>query len=234
MLRKCGLLAHTSPTFLKNCWIKKFFNCLRLDFCNQSKSQKRRQPTLFSESAIFCCGCLCFTRSTGNGHFGRYPQRRRIFPVYRPKSLWQKKLSIQSYLIQQNHCLQLRTNQCLHFNFNQLCWTIQFLNPNPSAARTAFLEKFRISFCDFHIIRRTGCPDIHLHHFFLRNAVFFQQLHQFCKDILCLCIRVALAINRSFRCNRSCSGNKYKRVYFYNSRITGNLFKTEPPLIFTL
>ena len=29
-------------------------------------------------------------------------------------------------------------------------------------------------FCDFHIIRRTGCPDIHLHHFFLRNAVFFQ------------------------------------------------------------
>ncbi|MCI5554809.1 MAG: hypothetical protein MR378_07950, partial [Ruminococcus sp.] len=23
LLRKCGLLAHTSPTFLKNCWIKK-------------------------------------------------------------------------------------------------------------------------------------------------------------------------------------------------------------------
>jgi len=30
LLRKCGLLAHTSPTFLKNCWIKKLFNCLRL------------------------------------------------------------------------------------------------------------------------------------------------------------------------------------------------------------
>ena len=23
LLRKCGLLAHTSPAFLKNCWIKK-------------------------------------------------------------------------------------------------------------------------------------------------------------------------------------------------------------------
>ena len=30
LLRKCGLLAHTSPAFLKNCWIKKLFNCLRL------------------------------------------------------------------------------------------------------------------------------------------------------------------------------------------------------------
>ena len=26
LLRKCGLLAHTSPTFLKNCWIKKLFS----------------------------------------------------------------------------------------------------------------------------------------------------------------------------------------------------------------
>ena len=25
LLRKCGLLAHTSPAFLKNCWIKKLF-----------------------------------------------------------------------------------------------------------------------------------------------------------------------------------------------------------------
>ena len=30
LLRKCGLLAHTSPAFLKNCWIKKLFSCLRL------------------------------------------------------------------------------------------------------------------------------------------------------------------------------------------------------------
>ena len=28
LLRKCGLLAHTSPAFLKNCWSKKlFFAC---------------------------------------------------------------------------------------------------------------------------------------------------------------------------------------------------------------
>ena len=30
LLCKCGLLAHTSPAFLKNCWIKKLFVCLRL------------------------------------------------------------------------------------------------------------------------------------------------------------------------------------------------------------
>ena len=30
LLRKCGLLAHTSPTFLKNCWIKKLLFRLRL------------------------------------------------------------------------------------------------------------------------------------------------------------------------------------------------------------
>ena len=35
LLRKCGLLAHTSPTFLKNCWIKKLFIRLRLVACNQ-------------------------------------------------------------------------------------------------------------------------------------------------------------------------------------------------------
>ena len=36
LLRKCGLLAHTSPTFLKNCWIKKLFVCLRLVIENTS------------------------------------------------------------------------------------------------------------------------------------------------------------------------------------------------------
>ena len=34
LLRKCGLLAHTSPAFLKNCWIKKLFGCLRLGIGN--------------------------------------------------------------------------------------------------------------------------------------------------------------------------------------------------------
>ena len=38
LLRKCGLLAHTSPAFLKNCWIKKLFSCLRLVICNHLKT----------------------------------------------------------------------------------------------------------------------------------------------------------------------------------------------------
>ena len=38
LLRKCGLLAYTSPTFLKNCWIKKLFRCLRLVTGNSAVS----------------------------------------------------------------------------------------------------------------------------------------------------------------------------------------------------
>jgi hypothetical protein len=30
LLRKCGLLAHTSAAFLKNCCTEKLFSCLRL------------------------------------------------------------------------------------------------------------------------------------------------------------------------------------------------------------
>ena len=36
LLRKCGLLAHTSAAFLKNCWSKKLFVCLRLVIGNTS------------------------------------------------------------------------------------------------------------------------------------------------------------------------------------------------------
>ena len=35
LLRKCGLLAHTSAAFLKNCCTEKLFICLRLVSCNQ-------------------------------------------------------------------------------------------------------------------------------------------------------------------------------------------------------
>ena len=35
LLRKCGLLAHTSAAFLKNCCTEKFFSCLRLVACSQ-------------------------------------------------------------------------------------------------------------------------------------------------------------------------------------------------------
>ena len=34
LLRKCGLLAHTSAAFLKNCCTEKLFICLRLEFLN--------------------------------------------------------------------------------------------------------------------------------------------------------------------------------------------------------
>ena len=39
LLRKCGLLAHTSPAFLKNCWIKKLFGCLRLGIENNTSKE---------------------------------------------------------------------------------------------------------------------------------------------------------------------------------------------------
>ena len=34
LLRKCGLLAHASAAFLKNCCIEKLFVCLRLGYCS--------------------------------------------------------------------------------------------------------------------------------------------------------------------------------------------------------
>ena len=57
LLRKCGLLAHTSPTFLKNCWIKKLFilpaACLR-------KTNQIRFGRIASLSAfvLFAGGCV--------------------------------------------------------------------------------------------------------------------------------------------------------------------------------
>ena len=35
LLRKCGLLAHTSAAFLKNCCTEKLFGCLRQKNCRQ-------------------------------------------------------------------------------------------------------------------------------------------------------------------------------------------------------
>ena len=37
LLRKCGLLAHTSAAFLKNCCTEKLFICLRLVVCSVSR-----------------------------------------------------------------------------------------------------------------------------------------------------------------------------------------------------
>ena len=41
LLRKCGLLAHTSAAFLKNCCTEKLFICLRLVFLNGQFLQKQ-------------------------------------------------------------------------------------------------------------------------------------------------------------------------------------------------
>ena len=44
--------------FFKNVGSKNFLFCLRLDFCNQSKSQKRRQPTL-SQNRLSSVADVC-------------------------------------------------------------------------------------------------------------------------------------------------------------------------------
>ena len=56
LLRKCGLLAHTSPTFLKNCWIKKLFSCLRLSICSHNILKKACFYTIFGrkKGLILC------------------------------------------------------------------------------------------------------------------------------------------------------------------------------------
>jgi len=49
LLRKCGLLAHTSAAFLKNCCTEKLFSCLRLDS--------------YSKHAIVCFPSTTFSTS---------------------------------------------------------------------------------------------------------------------------------------------------------------------------
>ena len=51
LLRKCGLLAHTSPAFLKNCCIKKLFFRLRLVIYSQSS--KKAAASLQEVAAFF-------------------------------------------------------------------------------------------------------------------------------------------------------------------------------------
>ena len=44
LLRKCGLLAHTSAAFLKNCCTEKLFGCLRLVVCSHSLLTNSNSP----------------------------------------------------------------------------------------------------------------------------------------------------------------------------------------------
>ena len=50
LLRKCGLLAHTSPAFLKNCCTEKLFVCLRLGSYNQYKDPTHPHHSSADES----------------------------------------------------------------------------------------------------------------------------------------------------------------------------------------
>ena len=50
LLRKCGLLAHTSAAFLKNCCTEKRFSCLRLGSYSQHANKFVSQSTILSTS----------------------------------------------------------------------------------------------------------------------------------------------------------------------------------------
>ena len=50
LLRKCGLLAHTSAAFLKNCCTEKRFSCLWLDSYSKYANKFVSQSTILSTS----------------------------------------------------------------------------------------------------------------------------------------------------------------------------------------
>ena len=50
LLRKCGLLAHTSAAFLKSCCTEKRFSCLRLDSYSKYATKFVSQSTILSTS----------------------------------------------------------------------------------------------------------------------------------------------------------------------------------------
>ena len=50
LLRKCGLLAHTSAAFLKNCCTEKLFGCLRLGSYSKHVTKFVSQSTILSTS----------------------------------------------------------------------------------------------------------------------------------------------------------------------------------------
>ena len=95
LLRKCGLLAHTSPTFLKNCWIKKLLvacgsyltinsflqiscqmhqNCKCCLRCSFTPQNPLSQPHRIKSSCL-CCFCLLRVKSA----FAANPQSNLFF-----------------------------------------------------------------------------------------------------------------------------------------------------------
>ena len=93
LLRKCGLLAHTSPAFLKNCWIKKLLFTCGSSYCNQHqndfhsynlykfphKNEKsppkrktvRGKPTVFLMEEIIQCNGADYEARTRYLHLGK-------------------------------------------------------------------------------------------------------------------------------------------------------------------
>ena len=59
LLRKCGLLAHTSPAFLKNCCTEKLFSCLQLVSYNLffSITKKHLFTKMLSDDSRFHYAC---------------------------------------------------------------------------------------------------------------------------------------------------------------------------------
>ena len=56
LLRKCGLLAHTSAAFLKNCCTEKLFSCLRLVIGNTSPRETGlSHPAKGGSTPAFAC-----------------------------------------------------------------------------------------------------------------------------------------------------------------------------------
>ena len=67
LLRKCGLLAHTSAAFLKNCCTEKLFSRLRLENCSQS------QRIVYFHALFHVKQCFYGKQSFTSGKRGFHP-----------------------------------------------------------------------------------------------------------------------------------------------------------------
>ena len=59
LLRKCGLLAHTSPTFLKNCWIKKLFILPAARFLQPIQTIKKKTANPVFQNQLSSVADVC-------------------------------------------------------------------------------------------------------------------------------------------------------------------------------
>ena len=71
LLRKCGLLAHTSAAFLKNCCTEKLFVCLRLGSYNQYKNPTHPHHSSADESGSSFYQSEIRSKCLAHNHFNR-------------------------------------------------------------------------------------------------------------------------------------------------------------------